>query len=108
MPTIESYLRAMERTFVSQRAQGKRAILQYSFTGSQQGVCHAVIDNGSLCVGMGPHAAPTASVTCDFDLWMRIMAYEVDGLLAFQDHLFAVDGDIEVLLESDSWFARPS
>ena len=108
MPTIESYLRSMERSFASERAQGKRAILQYTFTGSQQGVCHAVIQNGSLCVRIGPHANPTARVTCDFDLWMRIMSYEIDGLLAYQDHLFDVEGDIETLLESDSWFVRPT
>ncbi len=108
MPTIESYLRSMERTFASERAQGKRAILQYTFTGRQQGVCHAIIQNGTLTVAMGPHPNPTASVTCDFDLWMRIMSYEVDGLLAYQDHLFDAEGDIETLLESDSWFVRPA
>jgi hypothetical protein len=37
---------------------------------------------------------------------MRIMAYELDGLLAYQDGLFSADGDIEALLESDSWFVR--
>lgn len=106
MPTIDSYLRAMERTFAREKTLGKCAVIQYTFTGSQQGVCHAVIDNGTLRVGMGPHPRPTASVTCDFDLWMRIMTYEVDGLLAYQDHLFDAEGDIEALLESDSWFVR--
>ncbi|MGH2486457.1 MAG: hypothetical protein ACRDHE_10635 [Ktedonobacterales bacterium] len=106
MPTIESYLRSMERTFSRERAKDKHVALQYTFTGSQRGVCHAVIANGALCVGMGPHPAPTASVTCDFDLWMRIMAYDLDGLLAYQDGLFSADGDIETLLESDSWFVR--
>jgi putative sterol carrier protein len=106
MPTIESYLRSMERTFSRERAKGKHVALQYTFTGSQCGVCHAVIEDGVLCVGMGPHPAPTATVTCDFDLWMRIMAYELDGLLAYQDGLFSAGGDIEALLESDSWFVR--
>jgi hypothetical protein len=107
MPTIESYLRSMERTFACERARGKRAILQYTFTGSQHGVCHAIVENGTLCVGMGPHNNPTVGVTADFDLWMRVTSYEVDGLLAYQEHLFEVEGDIETLLESDSWFVRP-
>ncbi|HEV2405871.1 MAG TPA: hypothetical protein VGR88_10475 [Ktedonobacterales bacterium] len=106
MPTIESYLRSMERTFSRERAKGKNVALQYTFTGSQQGVCHAVIEDGALYVGMGPHPAPTATVTCDFELWMRIMTYELDGLLAYQDGLFNASGDIEALLESDSWFVR--
>jgi hypothetical protein len=45
-------------------------------------------------------------VTTDFDLWLRIVAYHIDPLMAYQEGLFAVEGDVELLLEVDSWFAR--
>ena len=102
--TIEEYLRLMEQSFISERTRDKRVVFQYVFSGSNIGVCHAVIDRGTLCTGMGPHPVPTATVCVDFDLWMRILAYQLDGLLAYQDGLYSVAGDVEALMEGDTWF----
>ncbi|HKS69767.1 MAG TPA: SCP2 sterol-binding domain-containing protein [Ktedonobacterales bacterium] len=106
MITIDDYLRSMEKTFVPQRARGKHAVLQYVFSGSQTGACYAVIDDGCLRVARGEHPAPTATVYCDFDLFLRIVAYEEDGLLAYEDGKYRIEGDILALMESDTWFDR--
>ena len=50
--------------------------------------------------------APTVAVTSDFDVWMRVIAYQHDPLMAYQEGLFTVEGDMEKLLESDTWFRR--
>ena len=105
--TITDYLRELEEMFSPQRAAGRRAVLQYVFSGSQAGVCHAVIEGGTIRVACGPHPAPTATVETDFDLWMRVMAYQEDALLAYQAGKFRVSGDGELLMEADSWFPRP-
>lgn len=104
--TIDDYLRIMERSFVPERAAGKCVVFQYVFSGSNAGVCHAVIAGGAVRTGMGPHPAPTATVCVDFDLWMRILSYETDGLLAYQDGAYSVIGDVETLMEGDMWFRR--
>ena len=104
--TIDDYLREMRQSFIPQRALGKHVVLQYVFSGSNSGVCHAVIDQGVLRTGLGPHPAPTATVCVDFDLWMRILSYEMDGLLAYQDGAYSIMGDAETLMESDTWFRR--
>jgi putative sterol carrier protein len=106
--TIDDYLRSMEKTFVPERAQGKHAVLQYVFSGSQTGACYALIEDGCLRVVRGEHPAPTVTVSCDFDLFLRIVAYEEDGLLAYEDGRYRVEGDILTLMESDTWFARPA
>lgn len=105
--TIELYLNSMRVAFAPERTRGKHAIFQYVFTGSQTGSCYAIVENGTLNVGTGSHPAPTITVTTDFDLWMRIMTYQEDPLLAYQDARYTVAGDVETLLESDSWFPRP-
>jgi hypothetical protein len=46
-------------------------------------------------------------VHADFDLWLRVISHDIDGLMAFQEGLFTVDGDVITLMESDLWF-RPS
>jgi putative sterol carrier protein len=105
--TIDDYLHSMQTTFVPERTRGRCAVLQYVFTGSQCGTCHAAIDDGTLAVARGAHPAPTATMYCDFDLFLRMLAYEEDALLAFQAGTFRVEGDVETLMQSDTWFVRP-
>lgn len=104
--TIDDYIKAMQASFVPEKARGAHAVLQYQFTGCQTGACYAIVEDGTLRVARGTHPAPTATVTVDFDLWMRILAYEVDGLLAVQDGQYQAEGDLETLIESDTWFRR--
>lgn len=104
--TIDEYLHAMQEAFVPEKARGAHAVLQYQFTGSQVGACYAVVEDGTLHVARGTHPAPTATVTVDFDLWTRILAYQVDGLLALEDGQYQAEGDLETLIESDTWFRR--
>src|SRR5689334_13431790 len=105
--TIDDYLRMMQATFSADRTQGKYAVLQYRFSGAQEGVCHAVVEHGTIRVCRGEHPAPTAEVRCDFQFWMRILAYQEEPLLAYQDGKYAVAGDLETLMDSDAWFVRP-
>jgi putative sterol carrier protein len=102
--TIEQYIRQLESSFLPTKAAGKRAVLQYVFTGRKTGVCHAVIEGGAIHAASGPHPAPTVIVETDIDLWTRIVRYDVDGLLAYQEGLIRVTGDVETLIESDTWF----
>jgi hypothetical protein len=104
--TIDDYLRLMRQSFLPERARGRHTMLQYHFTGRVEGSCYAQIDDGELLVAQGTHPAPSVSVRADFDLWLRILSYEMDGLLAFQAGDYQVDGDLETLMESDTWFRR--
>jgi putative sterol carrier protein len=104
--TIDEYMDAMRQAFVPAKAHRARAVLQYRFTGRESGACYAVVEDGTIAVARGTHPAPTATVTVNFDLWLRILAYEIDGLLAFQEGRFAVTGDIATLMISDTWFKR--
>jgi hypothetical protein len=104
--TIDDYLFAAQSTFTPERARGKHVVIQYEFSGKQTGICHLIIADGSIQAGHGPHPTPTATVATDFSLWMRILAYDLDPLLAYQEGLYTVTGDLETLMEADAWFAR--
>lgn len=109
MPPIQSlqdYMDALRRSFDATRAAGQRATLQYIFTGSATGACYAVVADGAITVVEGLAPAPTVTVTSDFDVWMRVIAYHHDPLMAYQEGLYTVEGDMETLLESDTWFRR--
>jgi hypothetical protein len=104
--TIDEYMDAMRQTFVPERARAAHVVLQYHFTGRECGACYAVIADGTIAVARGTHPAPTATVTVDFDLWLRILVYQIDGLLAYQEGRYTITGDIETLMISDTWFKR--
>ncbi len=109
MPAIhdlQGYMDALRASFDAERARGRQVTLQYCFSGAVTGVCYATIADGTLTVAEGRHPAPTAVVTSDFELWLRIIAYHLDPLLAYQEGLYAVEGDIEALIETDTWFMR--
>ncbi len=105
--TIDDYLLAMKTSFEPTAAGDRSLVLQYEFSGREQGICHAAIAAGSILVARGPHPAPSVVVRADFDLWIRIVAHDIDGLIAYQDGLYAVEGDYLALMDSDLWFSRP-
>jgi hypothetical protein len=39
-------------------------------------------------------------------LWLRVITHDVDGLIAYQDGLYVVEGDFLALMDSDLWFER--
>ena len=104
--TIDDYLRIVERRFSPEHARRAHAVLFYRFTGRVCGECYARVEGGALTVAHGAPPDPTVTVDVDFDLWVRVLGYEIDGLLAYQDGLYQVTGDVETLLDSDTWFPR--
>jgi putative sterol carrier protein len=104
--TIDDYMRLARQRFLPEHARGRSAVLQYHFSGRVADSCYAQIEGGALLVAQGTHPHPTATVWVDFDLWLRILSYEVDGLMAFQAGEYQVQGDLETLMESDTWFHR--
>lgn len=103
---IPEFLQAARESFLPERAQGRSLALQYIFTGSAPGECYLLIEDGALTTGEGRHPAPGVTVRVDFVTWQRIVTYELDPLLAGQQGLFSVEGDVLALMESDQWFKR--
>jgi putative sterol carrier protein len=104
--SIDDYLRALTTSFNPAAAGDRSLVLQYEFTGREQGVYYAAIAAGQIQVGRGPHPSPTVVVKTDFDLWLRVITHDVDGLIAYQDGLYVVEGDFLALMDSDLWFER--
>jgi putative sterol carrier protein len=104
--SIDDYLRVLKASFNPVVAGNCSRVLQYEFSGRVQGVAHVAIAEGEIHVGQGPHPSPTVVVHSDFDLWLRVISHDLDGLMAYQDGLFTIDGDVITLMDSDLWF-RP-
>ncbi len=104
--SIDAYLGVLRATFSAERAKDRAIVVQMQFTGRVVGDCYFSIEHGALDAARGVHPLPTATVATDFDLWMLVVSYHEDALLAYQDGKFTVEGDVGALLESDAWFVR--
>lgn len=102
--SIDEYLQLAQVTFLPEKARDKHIVVQYIFSGRDCGACYITVDDSELHTAVGEHPTPTATVIVDFDLWLRIIAYEVDGLLAYQEGRYTATGDIEALMDADTWF----
>ncbi|MEO7003248.1 MAG: hypothetical protein ABI068_15650, partial [Ktedonobacterales bacterium] len=74
--TIDELLASMQASFAPERARGHSVTLQYHFSGRESGSCYAIVEDGTLYTARGQHPAPDVTVTSDFDLWLRILAYQ--------------------------------
>src|SRR5579883_2545163 len=94
--SIDQFVAELERSFAPERAQGTQAVLQYHFTGDVTGACYAIVANGALTAAPGEHPAPGATIQADFALWQRILAHEVDRLMAYQEGQYIIHGNVEL------------
>ena len=86
--TIDDYLLAMKTSFEPSASGNRSLVLQYEFTGREQGICHAAIAAGEIQVARGPHPAPLALVpNCS-----RVGAYFHSAYFRLSRHAFAVQG----------------
>ena len=104
--TLDDYMSLARKSFLPERTHGRNVTLQYHFGGRVTDSCYVQVQDGALVVAPGTHPHPTATVRVDFDLWLRILSYQVDGLMAYQAGEYQVEGDLETLMESDTWFGR--
>ena len=104
--TIDELLTSMQASFAPERARGQMATIQYVFSGRDTGSCYVVIADGALHAARGEHPAPDVTVTSDFELWLRILTHEEDGLMAWQEGKYTVAGSMETLMDSDLWFVK--
>ena len=104
--SIDAYVEMLRATFSAERAANRAVVVQMQFSGRVAGSCYFSVEGGRLEAARGTHPSPTATVATDFDLWMRVVSYQEDALLAYQAGTFVVTGDVDTLLESDAWFVR--
>jgi multimeric flavodoxin WrbA/putative sterol carrier protein len=105
--TLDSYLAIMRMGFNPKGAVGKKAVLQFNFTGSVEDTCQLVIDDGSIKAIPGAPEKPDLTIMTPFDLWADIVAGRADGQQMFMERKYNVEGDPELLIQFGQFFNRP-
>lgn len=102
--SIASFLAVMKIGFNPKKAADTQAVLQFTFTGTVEGVCYLAVDKGKIETGTGPAAKPDLSITAPFETWMDIITRKADGAQLFVDQKYTAEGNLELLMNMAKLF----
>lgn len=104
--SLETFLAIMSIVFNPEAANEADAVLQFDFSGELDGSCQMRVSGGELEASVGtPHEA-TLVISSPFDVWMDIMSGKVDPQQMFMEQKCKADGDYQLLVKLNEWFAR--
>jgi multimeric flavodoxin WrbA/putative sterol carrier protein len=102
--SIASFLAVMKIGFNPKAAADTTATLQFTFTGSVEGSCHLIIDNGKIETHAGPAAKPDLIITAPFETWMDIITRKADGAQLFLEQKYSAEGNLDLLMNMARFF----
>jgi multimeric flavodoxin WrbA/putative sterol carrier protein len=103
--SIKELFEAMPIGFNKDNAQGVDAVIQFKLTGDEPTVGYFTIKDGKCSYTEGEHQKPDTTIMSDSKLWLDISNGKVSGDSAFMKEEYQAEGDMELLMRFDSFFA---
>jgi multimeric flavodoxin WrbA/putative sterol carrier protein len=102
--TIENFILLMQMGFKPELAQDINAVIQFTFSGEQEGSCFFSIKDGIMDTSMGASPEPALVIETPFDLWMDIITGKADGQTMFMQGKYRTQGDLSLLMRMKDLF----
>ena len=102
--TIEDFMLLMQMAFRPELAGDIKAVLQFTFSGVQDGSCFFIFKNGIIEVSEGTSTEPALLIETPFDLWMDILTGKADGQKMFMEGKYRAKGDLKLLMRMSEIF----
>ena len=84
--------------FNANAAEGKKIILQFSFTEEMEDSCYFTFEQGNIKANIGTSNTYDIAIKTPFELWMDIMTGKVEGREMFMQGKYQVEGDLSLML----------
>jgi putative sterol carrier protein len=101
---VQEFFDGLEQRFDPARAEGLRAVVQFSVTGDDGGDWYAEVADGRCNVSEGVAAAPDTTITVRDDHWLAMLDGRLDPQFAFMTGKLKVRGDMGLALRLRSLF----
>ncbi|MEE8346649.1 MAG: SCP2 sterol-binding domain-containing protein [Dehalococcoidia bacterium] len=104
--TVKEVMDGMSTAFQPDKAAGVNAVIQFKFTGAEEGNYVVKVADGKCEVTDGETDSATVTINSPSDVWLKISRRELDGATAFMSGQFTFTGDMGVLMQMGSWFGQ--
>jgi putative sterol carrier protein len=105
--SFRDLIERMVATFDPQAAGNLVATIQLQATGKEPGNYYLHIENGKCTFHEGVADSPSATIHTPSEVWIAIIAGEMNAALAYLQGKFRVEGDKSLLLKMQDLFKRP-
>ena len=102
--TVADLMSKMPEAFLSEKAPGLDAVIQFKFTGAEPGDWYAAIKDGKVDVQQGVHENPKMTLTADSGDYVKIFTGELDGMQAFMQGKLKLAGDLNLAMKLTQMF----
>lgn len=102
--TIQEVMKNHEKAFISEKAEGVDAVLQFNFTGDQASDWSVTIKDKKCLVEEGTAEAPAMTLTCDAQDYIDVVTGKQDAMKAFMQGKLKLAGDLNFAMKLTSYF----
>jgi putative sterol carrier protein len=104
--SIAGSFAGLQAAFQPDRAQGVNKTVQFDFTGREAGTWTASVHDGQFEYHEGAAENPNVTVAADSDDWLAILRSELNGVSAFMSGKLKAQGDLNLMMQFQNWFAQ--
>jgi len=97
--TLEDFMMIFTYGLNAKAAGGKKAFVQFNFSGPVKDACYFVVADGRVQPVAGTHPNPDLTIETPFDLWMDIVTRKADGAQMLMENKYKVRGDLALMLQ---------
>ncbi len=105
--SIQDWIDQLPHYFIPEKANGVDATIQLHLTGDQGGDWAVLIHDQNLEVAQGEVANPRLVLSGDAKDVLQVLSGQMDGMRAFMQGKFKVQGDMSLAMKMVSMFKQP-
>ncbi len=105
--TITELMELMPGAFLPEKAAGVDAVIQFNFSGDQEGDWFVTIKDGACAVESGVAEDPKMTMAVDGQDYLDIVGGKLDAMGAFMQGKVKVSGDLNLAMKLTSMFKTP-
>lgn len=102
--SVETFMAIMPMGFNPEGAGDAKVVIQFDFSGPQEGSCYFRIENRTIQALPGKAEKADLTITAPFDVWIDIMTGKADGQQMFMEQKYRASGDFSILLNMKRFF----
>jgi putative sterol carrier protein len=92
--SVQEYFDTLPQRFQAAASKGVNAVFQFELGGDGGGTYHVLVNDGTMSVQTGPHAAPTATIKMNAADYVKMANGQLNGMQAYMKGQMKVTGNL--------------